>query len=169
MIMLCMKNVFNAMEGAACVRGKFKGRRFTLSEYDAGRRKGSVTLQTLVSLGIVEIVAEEKFTVEVKTKYPKTYVTNQAGEIIMEADDYEDLPNGTKELLIKTNGGVELATIEKTTEEIETKRFFCAYNPDGYQDYLSNVQTALEFRIMDKEQELDKLKADLDKVEKEMR
>lgn len=167
--MLCMKNVLNAMEGAARVRGKFHGRGFTSSEYDSGRRKGSVALQTLVSLGIVEIVAEEKFTVEVKSKYSKTYVTNQAGQIVMEADDYEDLPKSTKELLIKTNGGVELVTIEKNTEEIETKRFFYAYNPDGYQDYLSNIQTALEFRIMDKEQELDKLKANLDKVEKEMR
>lgn len=167
--MLCMKNVLNVMEGAVRVRNKFKGRGFTFSEYDAGRRRGSVALQTLVSLGIVEIVAEEKFTVEVKTKYPKTYVTNQAGEIVMEADDYENLPKSTKELLIKTNGGVELATIEKTTEEIETKRFFYAYNDGVYQHYLHNISTALEFKIADKEQELDKLKADLDKVRKGMR
>lgn len=106
---------------------------------------------------------------EVETKYPKTYVTNQAGEIVMEADDYENLPKSTKELLIKTNGGVKLATIEKNTEEIETKRFFYAYNPDEYQNYLRHVQTALEIKIMDKEQELDKLKADLDKVEKGIR
>ena len=169
MIMLCMKNVFNAMEGAARVRGKFKGRGFTSSEYDTNRRKGSVALQTLVSLGIVEVVAEEKFTLEVKTKYSKAYVTNQAGKIIMEADDYEDLPKYTKELLIKTNGGVELTTIEKNTEEVETKRFFYAFNAEGYQTYLHNVKTALELKIMDKEHEIDKLETDLDKVEKEMR
>ena len=163
-----MKNVFNAMEGAARVRGKFHGQGFTSSDYDAGRRKGSVALQTLVSLGIVEVVAEEKFTLEVETRYPKVYVTNQAGKIVMEADDYEDLPKYTKKLLIKTNGDVELTTVEKNTEEVEAKRFFYAYNADGYQAYLHNVQIALELKVMDKEQELNKLKADLDKVKKEM-
>lgn len=169
MIMLCMKNVLNVMEGAARVRGKFKGRRFTFSEYNNNRRRGSVALQTLVSLGIVGIVAEEKFTMEVETAYPKTYVTNQTGEIIMKADDYEDLPESTKKLLIKTNGGIELNTIEKNTEEIESKRFFYAYDADEYQNYLRHVHTALEFKIMNKEQELDNLKTNLDIVEKEMR
>lgn len=73
--MLCMKNVFNAMEGAARVRGKFKGRGFTFSEYST----------------------------------------------------------------------------------------------DDYQNYLRYLQTAFELKTMDKEQELDSLKANLDKVEKEMR
>lgn len=167
--MLCMKNVLNVMEGATRVRDKFRGRGFTSPEYNANRRKGSVALQTLVSLGIVEVVTEEKFTVEVETRHPKTYVTNQAGKIVMEADDYENLPKSTKELLIKTNGGVELNTIKKNTEEIESKRFFYAFNADGYKNYLRNISVALEFKIADKEQELDKLKADLDKVEKEMR
>lgn len=44
MIMLCMKNVLNVMEGAARVKGKFKGRRFTFSEYNNNRRRGSVAL-----------------------------------------------------------------------------------------------------------------------------
>lgn len=165
--MLCMKNVLNVMEGAVRVRNKFKGRRFTFSEYNNNRRKGSVALQTLVSLGIVEVVAEEKFTVEVETRYPKIYVTNLAGKIVMEADDYEDLPKSTKELLIKTNSGVELTTIEKNTEEVESKRFFYAYNDEAYQHYLRNITTALEFKIADKEQELDKLKLTLTKWKKE--
>lgn len=167
--MLCMKNILNVMEGAVRVRNKFQGRSFTFSEYNNNRRKGAVALHTLVSLGIVEVVAEEKFTVEVETRYPKTYVTNQAGKIVMEADDYEDLPKSTKELLIKTNGGVELNTIEKNTEEIKSKRFFYVYNDGAYQRYLRNIGAALEFKIADKEQELDKLKADLDKVRKGMR
>lgn len=89
--------------------------------------------------------------------------------ILKAFDDYEDLPESTKKLLIKTNGGIELNTIEKNTEEIESKRFFYAYNADEYQNYLRHVHTALEFKIMGKEQELDNLKTNLDIVEKEMR
>lgn len=167
--MLCMKNVLNVMEGAVRIQKKFKGRGFTSSEYDCDRRKGSVALQTLVSLGIVEVVAEEKFTMEVETRWPKEYVTNLAGEIIMEVEDFEDLPEATKDLLVKVNNGMKFKVIEKNTEEIEAKRFFYAYNDGAYQHYLHNISTALEFKIANKEQELDKLKADLDKVEKGMR
>jgi hypothetical protein len=166
--MVCMKNVLNVMEGAVRVQKKFKGRSFTSSEYNRDRRKGSVALQTLVSLGIVEVVAEEKFTMEVETRWPKEYVTNLAGEIIMEADDYEDLPKYTKELLIKTNHGVELTTIEKNTEEIEAKRFSYAFNANAYNRYLHCVCEEIECKIADKEQEISKLKADFNKVKRGM-
>lgn len=46
---------------------------------------------------------------------------------------------------------------------------FSEYSTDDYQNYLRYLQTAFELKTMDKEQELDSLKANLDKVEKKMR
>lgn len=167
--MVCMKNVLNVMEGVVRIQKKFKGRSFTSSEYDRDRRKGSVALQTLVSLGIVEVVAEEKFTMEVETRWPKEYITNLAGEIIMEVEDFDDLPEATKKLLVKVNHGMKFKVIEKNTEEIEAKRFFYAFNADAYNRYLDNVCIEVERKIEDKEAEIYKMKADLDRVKKAMR
>jgi hypothetical protein len=166
--MLCMKNVLNVMEGATRVMEMFGDDTFTSAEYNTNRRKGSVALQTLVSEGIVKVVKEERFTMEVETKWPKEYVTNLAGEIIMEVEDFEDLPETTKDLLVKVNNGMKFKVIEKNTEEIEAKRFHYTFSAGGYNRYLTQIRAAILERIDDKEQELYKLKADLDKVKKAM-
>ena len=55
-------------------------------------------------------------------------------------------------------------------DKLKGKGFiFSEYSTDDYQNYLRYLQTAFELKTMDKEQELDSLKANLDKVEKEMR
>ena len=60
--------------------------------------------------------------------------------------------------------------VTRIRDKFREKGFtFSEYSTDDYQNYLRYLQTTFELKTMDKEQELDSLKANLDKVEKEMR
>lgn len=60
--------------------------------------------------------------------------------------------------------------VTRVRDKFRGKGFtFSEYSTDDYQNYLRYLETALELKTMDKEQELDKLKANLDKVEKGIR
>lgn len=60
--------------------------------------------------------------------------------------------------------------VTRVRDKFRGKGFtFSEYSTDDYQNYLRYLQTAFELKTMDKKQELDSLKANLDKVEKEMR
>ena len=60
--------------------------------------------------------------------------------------------------------------VTRIRDKFREKGFtFSEYSTDDYQNYLRYLQTTFELRTMGKEQELDNLKVNLDKVEKEMR
>ena len=60
--------------------------------------------------------------------------------------------------------------VTRIRDKFREKGFtFSEYSTDDYQNYLRYLQTTFELKTMDKEQELDNLKVNLDKVEKEMR
>ena len=154
--MKSIKNFTNIVKGACRVKELFGINPFTSKEYNEGRLRGSALLDTLVINGVVKVVRTEYFTKEVRSCYGKDYAVNQDGVIIMDAEQYKNLPDNIKDALAKANGK-PLAIVHKDTEFVKCKRYYYALDLIGYEAYLSNRRLEYRAAIAKKRAEIEKL------------
>lgn len=151
-----IKNFTNIVKGACRVKELFGVNPFTSKEYNEGRLRGSALIDTLVVNGVVKVVRTEYFTKEVRSYIGKDYVVNQYGVIVMDVDQYKNLPDSIKDALAKANGK-PLAVVHKDTELVKGKRYYYALDLNGYEAYLSSRRAEYRAAIAKKRAEIEKL------------
>lgn len=151
-----IKNFTNIVKGARRVKELFGINPFTSKEYNEGRLPESALIDTLVVNGVVKVVRTEYFTKEVRSYIGKDYVVNQYGGIVMDVDQYKNLPDNIKDALTKANGK-PLAIAHKDTELVKCKRYYYALDLDGYEAYLAAHRAEYAAVIVKKRAEIEKL------------
>ena len=151
-----IKNFTNIVKGACRVKELFGINPFTSKEYNEDRLPGAALIDTLVVNGVVKVVRTEYFTKEVRSYIGKDYAVNQYGVIVMDVDQYKNLPDNIKDALAKANGK-PLAIVHKDTELVKCKRYYFALDLDGYESYLATRRMEYAAAIVKKRAEIEKL------------
>ena len=156
-----IKSFTNIVEGGRRIKELFGVNPFTSKEYNEHRLPGSATINTLVDNHVVKIVHKEYFTKEIPSYFGKDYIVNQSGEIVMDADRYNELADYIRDALIKTNGGKPLAIVRKNIELVQCKRYYYALDLNGYDAFLSGHRMECLSAITRKRAEIEKLSKEI--------
>lgn len=152
-----IKNFTNIVEGACRVKELFGVNPFTSKEYNEGRKRGSALLDTLVINHVVKVVKTEEFEKEVPSYGGKEYMVNRDGKIVMEESEYDRLPTSMQVALVKANNGYQLEKVHRGTEIIKCKRYYYAFDLNGYEQYLFSRRMEYGTALVKKTAEIEKL------------